>query len=230
VEDRAEERDHLKNYVENYFSGKGYEIELFLFEDGKYLLEQYPAPLDLILLDIEMACVDGLRTAHGIRAFDEKVQILFVTHMIQYALEGYAVDAADFIVKPIRYPVFCSRMDRVMKKIQASRPRFLAVRQGREEIRCPIQQILCIESRNKKTMIHRKDGEPLLVAEPLYALEKKLEGEPFFRCHNAFLVNLDEIRTVSSAEVTVQEMQVPVSKYRKKEFMQCLANYRGRML
>jgi DNA-binding LytR/AlgR family response regulator len=64
----------------------------------------------------------------------------------------------------------------------------------------------------------------------LYTLEKRLEAEPFFRCHNAFLVNLDEVRTVSSSEVTVQGMRIPVSKYRKKEFMQALAAFRGRQL
>jgi DNA-binding LytR/AlgR family response regulator len=230
VEDMEQERSRIKEYVENYFAGQDSTAELFLFADGCDLLEQYPPQLDLVLLDIEMERIDGLQTAHRIREFDEKVQILFVTAMVQYALEGYQVDAADFLVKPIRYPVFCSRMDRVVRKILAGRPRFLRIRQGREEISCPVQQITCIESSNKKTVIHRKDGDEIVSAEPLYTLEKRLEAEPFFRCHNAFLVNLDEVRTVSSSEVTVQGMRIPVSKYRKKEFMQALAAFRGRQL
>jgi DNA-binding LytR/AlgR family response regulator len=230
VEDMAPERSRMKEYVEQYFAGKNMEYELFLFTDGRYLLEQYPKQLDLILLDIEMEQLDGLKTAHQIREFDEKVQIFFVTAMIQYALEGYSVDAADFIVKPIRYPVFCSRMDRIMKKIQAARPHLIAIRQGKEEILCPAQQIICIESNNKKTVIHREGEAEILSTEPLYTLEKRLEQEPFFRCHNAFLVNLKYIQTVTSTEVTVHGMRVPVSKHRKKEFMQALTNYRGRML
>lgn len=230
VEDVAAERSRMKEYAENYFASKGIEAEFYFFEDGMYFLEQYPGRLDVVFLDIEMKYVDGLRTARKLREFDEQVQILFVTRMIQYALEGYSVDAADFLVKPIRYPVFCSRMDRVMRKIQTNTPRFLVTKQGKEEICCPIQGITYIEALNKRTIIHRKGQESLIPSETLTALEKKLEGEPFFRCHKAFLVNLNHIQNIAAAEVTVDGARIPVSKYRKKEFMRVLANYRGRML
>lgn len=230
VEDTAAERSRIKEYAENYFKVRGLEAELFLFEDGMYFLEQYPGRLDLVFLDIEMKYVDGVQTARRLREFDEQVQILFVTRMIQYALEGYSVDAVDFLVKPIRYPVFCSRMDRVMRKIQTNMPRFLTTKQGREEVRCPVQGITYVEALNKKTILHRKGQEPLFLSEPLAALEKKLEEEPFFRCHKAFLVNLNHIQNIGASEVIVDGVAIPVSKYRKKEFWEALANYRGRML
>lgn len=229
VEDQAAERSRLKEYAENYFAAKGMEAEYFLFEDGSYFLEQYPGRLDLVFLDIEMKCLDGVRTAHRLREFDGQVQILFVTRMIQYALEGYAVDAADFLVKPLRYPVFCSRMDRVVQKIQFVTPRFLMMKQGREEICCPIQQITYMESLSKKTILHRKGQPDMYPAETLAALESRLKEEPFFRCHKSFLVNLNHIQNVSAADVTVDGVQVPVSKHRRREFMQALANYRGKM-
>lgn len=230
VEDMARERSRMKDYVENYFSAKGIEAELLLYTDGKEFLDKYPDHLDILLLDIEMKELDGISTAHQIRSFDENVQILFVTRMIQYALEGYAVDAADFIVKPVRYPVFCTRMDRVLRKILINKPRYLTFRLGKEELSCQIQKITCIEALNKKTIIHLSDREELLCTEPLYQLEKRLEGEPFFRCHNAFLVNMNFIHKVSSSEVSAGNQTIPVSKYRKKEFFQALTNYRGRML
>lgn len=230
VEDMEQERIRMKDYVESFFAEKNRKVELFIYSDGKYFLEQYPSSLDLILLDIEMEQLDGLQTAHRIREFDEKVQILFVTRMIQYALEGYSVDAADFLVKPIRYPVFCSRMERVLRRIKANVPRYLLVRQGKEEVYCPVQQITYIESLNKKTIIHQGRETELQVADPLYILEEKLAQEPFFRCHSGFLVNMSYVQTVSASDVTVDGIRIPVSKYRRKEFMQNLANYRGRML
>ena len=55
-------------------------------------------------MDIELKYMDGIRAAYKVREFDRRVLLLFVTNMVQFALEGYAVDAADFIVKPITYP------------------------------------------------------------------------------------------------------------------------------
>jgi len=230
VEDEAAERDRLKEYGDSYFQKKGMETEYFFFEDGMYFLEKYPKKLDLIFLDIEMKYVDGLRTARALRQFDEQVQLLFVTRMIQYALEGYSVDAADFLVKPIRYPVFCSCLDRVIRKIETNTPRFLTVSHGRDEVCCPIQQVTYIEALHKQTILHRKNQEPIVSSETLASIEDKLAKEPFFRCHKSCLVNLNHIQNISPTDVTVDGQKLPVSKYRKKEFMQTLTNYRGRML
>ncbi|MCD7819767.1 MAG: LytTR family DNA-binding domain-containing protein [Lachnospiraceae bacterium] len=230
VEDEEAERSRLKEYADNYFQKKGYETEYFFFEDGMYLLENYPKKLDLLFLDIEMKHLDGIRTAHAVRQFDEQVQLLFVTRMIQYSLEGYAVDAADFLVKPIRYPVFCSCLDRVVRRIEVNTPRFLTIKHGRQEICCPIQQITYIEAIRKQTIIHRKSQENIISSETLASLESRLSQEPFFRCHKSCLVNLNHIQNISPTDVTVDGQTVPVSKYRKKEFMHMLANYRGSML
>lgn len=230
VEDVPAEQKKLQDFIEKYMSEHGQEAELFLFSDGAEFLDEYPPKLDIAFLDIEMKQVDGLRAARKVREFDSRVQLLFVTNMVQFALEGYAVDAADFIVKPVIYRSFSTRMDKLIKKLELHSSRFLMIRQGRETFCCCIQEITYIESLNKKTIIHRKNQENIYSSEPLYALEQRLENEPFFRCHNAFLVNLDYVRSLSSGDVTVQEDVVPVSKYRRKEFLNALANYRGRML
>ncbi len=230
VEDQAAERSRVREYAESYFSSKGIETEFFLFEDGIFLLEKYPRQLDLIFLDIEMKYVDGLRTAKSIREFDEQVQILFVTRMIQYALEGYAVNAADFLVKPLRYPVFCSCMDRVLRKMDTNAVRFLLTRQGREDVCCPINQITYVESLSKKTILHRKAQEDIQSSETLALLEEKLKEEPFFRCHKSYLVNLNHIQNIEVSDLMVDGQKIPISKHRRKDFLQALANHKGRML
>ena len=230
VEDNETERERMRAYVTAYASDRGLDIDLQVFTDGKYLLENYPAQTDLILLDIDMEFVSGIDAARKIRSFDTNVQILFVTRMVQYALEGYEVDAADFIVKPLPYEQFEVKMDRVMKKIRLSRPRFLKVICGKEERLLRIQHILCIEALNKKTIIHMKDGTDLEISQPLKVLEKALAEEPFFRCHNAFLVNMTYVQSFSASDVCLPGRMVPVSKYRKREFLQALTGFRGQML
>ena len=230
VEDTKSERELLQGFVEQYCREKGLELQLELFEDGASFLERYPAALDVVLLDIEMPGLSGLDTARRLREFDKTVQILFISYLVQYAIEGYLVDAADFLPKPVAYPTFSSRMDRVMGKLRFYAPRFLMTSYAKEPISCQIQQISYIESLNKKTILHLADGREYFSSEPLYALEEKLRGEAFFRCHNAFLVNLGHVCTVGANDLTVPGHSIPVSKYRKKEFLQKLAACRGRML
>ena len=230
VEDNETERTRMSEYVKKYASGRGLEIELRQFSDGKYLLDEYPAQTDLILLDIDMEFLSGIETARRVRSFDTNVQILFVTRMVQYALEGYEVDAADFIVKPLPYEQFAVKMDRVMKKIRLSRPRFMKVICGKEERLLRIQQILCIEALNKKTIIHLENGTDLETSQSLKVFEKALAEELFFRCHNAFLVNMTYVQSFSASDVHLPGHVVPVSKYRKREFLQALTGFRGQML
>lgn len=230
VEDTAAEQERLQRYMEEYCREKDLEADVLLFDDGSAFLEAYPENLDLALLDIEMPKLGGMDAARKIRAFDKRVQILFVTYLVQYAIEGYAVDAADFIAKPVAYPVFCASMDRVMEKIVFYTPRFLMTSYAKEPLSCQIQQISYIESLNKRTIIHMTDGREHYSSEPLYALEEKLGGESFFRCHNAYLVNLAHVRSIGAASLTTGTEQIPISKYRKKEFLQKLAACRGQIL
>jgi len=230
VDDNSDERTRLREYAENYCRERSMEAAFTLFEDGASFLEHYPDPVDIIFLDIEMPRLGGMDTARRLREFDKSAQILFVTYLVQYAIEGYSVNAADFIPKPVSYPSFCSSMDRVMDKIRFFMPRFLMTSYDKGPISCQIQDICYIESLNKKTIIHLTDGSSRFSSEPLYALEEKLKNEPFFRCHNAFLVNLGHIHTVNGNEAVVLGQPIPISKYRKKEFMQKLARTRGKLL
>lgn len=229
AEDVAEERELLEQYILRYLSQQGLEARIYPFPSGEELLEDYPAGVDAVFLDIEMADINGMETARRLRRFDPDVPLLFVTNMVQFALEGYEVDAADFIVKPVEYGSFALRMDRLMRRLDREKERFLLIRQGNQTLRCDVREITYIESLNKKTILHRLTGEPITCSEPLYTLEKALESG-FFRCHNAFLVNLDHIEALSAGEVTLHGETVPISKYRKKDFLAALANHRGRLL
>ena len=230
VEDVASEQKKLQHFVERYLNEHEQTAKIFLFSDGTEFLDDYPPELDIAFLDIELKYMDGIRAAYKVREFDRRVLLLFVTNMVQFALEGYAVDATDFIVKPITYPVFSTHMDRLMAKLDYHQTRFLMTHQGKEVICCNIREIIYIEALNKKTLLHQTNGDIKYSSEPLYALEKKLKEEPFFRCHNAFLVNLDYVRAFNVNNIMVQQTLIPASKYRKREFMTVLANYRGRML
>lgn len=229
AEDVPAEQARLGEYITRFFANRGEEVRLSLFASGEALLEAYPEGLDAVFLDIEMAGLNGMETARRLRRFDPEVPLLFVTNMVQFALEGYEVNAADFIVKPLDYTSLSMRLERLSHRLERNRARFLLVKQGTQSLRCNVREITYIEALNKKTILHRLDGAPLVCSEPLYTLEKSL-SQGFFRCHNAFLVNLDHIEALSAGEATLHGEQVPISKYRKKDFLAALANHRGRLL
>ncbi len=232
VEDQTEERQRLQDYTEKYCAAHQLEVQLCVYPDGDSFLKHYtvdPHP-DLIFMDIEMPGQSGMETARKLREIDRAVPLIFVTYMVQFALEGYSVDAADFIPKPVTYASFSTHLDRQLGKMRTAAPRFLQTSYAKQPLSLQVQHICFIESLRKKTIIHDIDGGTHYSSEPLYALEEKLSGEPFFRCHNAYLVNLAHVKRMDSTSVYMPADALPLSKYRKKEFMQTLAAYRGRML
>ena len=98
VEDAAFDRQVLRDCLREYGQETGTELQITEFTGGTAFLEQYQEDLDLIFMDIMMDGLDGLTTARKLRRRDDKVLLVFVTSMLQYAVQGYSVDAMDFIV------------------------------------------------------------------------------------------------------------------------------------
>ena len=94
-------RDVLHRTLIRYAQEKAEEFEILLFESADRLLVEYPRDLDLLFLDIAMDGVDGMAAAREIRKHDTQVCIIFITTMVQYAIDGYAVKACGFIRKPV---------------------------------------------------------------------------------------------------------------------------------
>ena len=101
AEDEAPQREHLAALLRQVCAARGVACELRAFEDGQALVDAYAPGVDLLLLDIDMPGLSGMDAAHRIRERDERVLIVFCTNLVARALDGYAVAALDFLVKPI---------------------------------------------------------------------------------------------------------------------------------
>lgn len=93
-------------------------FEIMRFRDGDEITEKYRASFDIILMDVQMQFMDGISAAEEIRKTDSEVVIIFITNMRQYALRGYAVDAMDYVLKPISYFAFSQRIRRAIGKAE----------------------------------------------------------------------------------------------------------------
>ena len=92
---------NLEENIQDYARKNEKEIRTFSFHDGSELIENHIGRFDIIFLDIKMPKMNGIETAKKIRERDSDVIIIFLTSLVQYALEGYDVNAANYLIKPI---------------------------------------------------------------------------------------------------------------------------------
>ena len=118
AEDSAEEQSRLRRYLARYQQENDCAFDIQVYANGAEIVQAYRPGIDILLLDIEMPVMDGMRTARILRERDRNVVIVFVTNLAQYAVQGYEVEALDFIVKPLDWNVFSFRMTRILSRLK----------------------------------------------------------------------------------------------------------------
>ena len=226
AEDMAFEREALLHHLHRYAQERGEELACSAFENGEALLRGYGEGFDPLLLDVAMPRVDGLTAARRIRRQDERVVILFFTSMVQYAVQGYSVDALDFLVKPVSYTGLRLRLDRALARIAQSRPRRIQVRSASGLCSVPVSEIRYVETCNHRVVIHTGDAA-LLTDRTIKQVEAELAGLPFFRCHTSYLVHLRYVDRIQGNEIEVDGSRLLISRYRRRELMDTFTAYLG---
>ena len=226
VEDAAFDRQVLRDCLREYGQETCTELQITEFTGGTAFLEQNQEDLDLIFMDIMMDGLDGLTTARKLRRRDDKVLLVFVTSMLQYAVQGYSVDAMDFIVKPVTYTGMKLCMDRVVRRLNETAPVRLRFtnREGTHSV--DAAEICYIESLEHKIVVHTVQGE-IQSDMSLAAAEKMVKALPFFRCHVSYLVNLRYVDRVSGNDVWVNGDRLAISRYRRKDFLEAWSAWLG---
>ena len=137
VEDDPVCRGQLQEHLDQYSRETGHEFSVRVFEDGEDIVRGYRPEFDVILMDIQMKYVDGMTAAEEIRRMDAGVVILFITSLASYAIRGYAVDALDYILKPVSYFAFSQSLRRALERLERRR-RYIVVNQrnGARKVDC----------------------------------------------------------------------------------------------
>ncbi len=218
-------REKVQKLLENYLSGYKINYTIQLFSSGEEFLQENEnkVKFDIVFMDINMSRMDGIRTALQMRSVHSHTYIVLITAFIQYALEGYKVDAVRYIMKDTLDSALDECMDTILKKMQLSRINFSFL-EGEKWLYT--DNIFYVESQRHKAVFFYLDEkmENYHIYEKLDVIEERLSGYGFLRIHKSYLVNMKHICRISNYAVYLdngEELPVPRLKYQavKEEFV-----------
>lgn len=227
VEDEESYRKILSEYLEKYSRETGDEIHISAFTDGDEIVENYTAKYDIILMDIEMQFMNGMDAARKIREADTSVIIIFITNMAQYAIQGYEVDALDYVLKPISYFAFSQKIQRAVGRMKKREEHYINIVSKSGVNKVAVSEIGWIESEGHRLIYHAKDQVYESTLNSLKELENELKDYNFFRCNKGYLVNLAHVRAIRDGWAILTNGQVMISRAKKMEFQKALTAYAG---
>lgn len=227
VDDEEICRHQLKNMLARYSAEEGIETEVRFYDKPLAFLQNYRSDADIVFVDIKMPGMDGMQLAESLRAADKETAIIFTTSFLRYAIEGYAVQASGYLLKPLEYEQFRLTMRRVTSAIGARVNKTITVKDENGVKRIPIKDISFIEVFGRELTIHLATGGSVSTKGTLRGLEEELTPYGFFRCAHSFFVNLRRVNAVGKSEITIDGKIIPISRGTKKEFLAALAEYSG---
>lgn len=227
VESDAHDSATLSDTIAECCKYLNVESEVSVFDSGMDFVSDYPQPpiygFDVIFFAIDLPFINGIDAAKRIRQITDDVVIVFVTSHAEYALRGYEVAAADFIVKPIEYESFSESFRRIVEQaqyIQRIRERRIVITYDSTLYSIRLDDVYYIEAFDHMLMYHLRD-KTYVARGTVDEVESAFRRFGFFRIYKSFLVNMNFVEKVdiSRGIVVVGGAELPVSRFRKKEFL-----------
>ena len=156
VDDEPGIRESLRDGTQAAARDAGYAAEITLFPSAESLIRNYTS-FDLVLLDIQLKGMNGMQCAEWIRQRDPNVQLIFITSMVQYAVQGYKVNALDYIVKPVGAAQLKMSLQRAFKRMESLRPQVIIFRASGGMTTVSVSDILFVEAVNHSASARTKD-------------------------------------------------------------------------
>lgn len=171
--------------------------------------------VDILFIDINMPDITGLDL---VRSLEEKPIIIFTTAHKKFAIDGFELDAIDYLLKPISFERFSKAVKKAMeysrfKNQQASEPaESLFVYSEYRLIKIPVADIEYIESVEDYIKIHLSNAKPILTLMPLKKVLEKLPPDKFKRIHRSYIVAVEKVNSILNRKVQLSSSaELPIS-------------------
>ena len=227
VEDQEKDANLLISYLQRYGREKNLEIEATHFKNGILFLQQYRGEYDIVFMDIDMPVISGMNTAQSLREIDPHVLLIFVTALARFALNGYEVNAYVFIIKPVQYSHFITKMERAEKKLSTEKRTKLLIKTNEKAVSVYTDEILYVDIYNHMLSFHTTEGV-VSTRGTIKDVMETLNYSCFTLCNKSCVVNLRFVQMIDGDEVLLSNGErLQISRPRKTEFMQQIADYYG---
>lgn len=227
-EDEPNLREGLRNQCREILTGLGVEHEIVSFASAEELEAALTdgARFNLLCLDILLTGKTGMELALELRKRDDQTGILFVTGSVEYVLEGYKANAIRYLLKPVKRTELEEALKTCLRR--NDRPKTITLQGSGKIAVLPLSDIRYVESRNHGCVFHMLQTErPFPI--PLIQAEALLPETQFCRCHNSYLVNLEQIKECASREVLLFDgSRLPIGRRYAERFQGKFVSYLNR--
>ncbi len=226
VENEETRADELIALTKRYENEKGAFFQHQWFSNGYDFFESDMDSFDVVFMDIDMPGINGMDTAIMMRERGIDVMLVFVTNLPQYAIDGYKVNALDFILKPITYADFYMVMDKVNRNLNSDETSYFLLNVAGSSMKFYNHEIEYIDMKGHDVVIHKTDGNDISFRGSLKSIEKELDKRIFYRCNGGQLVNLSRVKSFDSQNIVLESgVRIPVSRSHKKDVLRRLNEY-----
>lgn len=211
IDDEPPALDILRTYIQGT---PGVEL-IEAFDDalsaGEFLRKNQ---VDLVFLDINMPDINGIDLA---RSLEHPPMIIFTTAYRKFAVEGFELNAVDYLLKPISPDRFRQAVQKAVEYQQyrqtkhQSELEHLFVHSEYRMIKIPLHKIAYIESLEDYVRIHLTDDKPVMSLIPLKRVLERLPDDRFFRIHRSYIVAMDQVKAIQNRKALVMDTELPVS-------------------
>lgn len=191
-------------------------------------------PVDLLFLDIQMPDLTGIEFS---KLLTNETRVIFTTAFDQYALEGFKVEAIDYLLKPFDYIEFLTAANKAQKwfeLVKGNQPKpeiiskekeFIFVKSEYKQLRIKLEDVLYFEGLKDYIKIWLKnENKPILTLMSLKSLEQELPETQFMRVHRSFIVSLKNIDIIERSQIVINKQRITVSEQYKLKFLKFVSN------
>ncbi|MEM7107483.1 MAG: LytTR family DNA-binding domain-containing protein [Bacteroidota bacterium] len=177
--------------------------------------------IDIAFIDINMPGLTGIQL---VKSLKKVPNLIFTTAYSEYAIEGFELDATDYLLKPFGFDRFLRAVNKINQTLptpatfEEPSQNALFVQSEHRMVRLNTEDIYYIEGFKEYVKIHTDEKHPLLTLRSLKSLEVQLKPNRFIRIHKSYLISMDKIQEIRNGKVKVREKYLPIGDSYKKRF------------
>lgn len=211
IEDEPVARDIIKSYVERY---EGLELhgEFDSSEDAYQWLKANK--VDVLFLDVNLPHMSGVEL---FKALVDKPQVIFITAYPDYAVDGFELEAVDYLVKPVSYERFSKSVDKLKEKKRINNNSSLLLKSNGRTYPIEQQDIYYLQALGDYIKVFHTENT-LIISETMKGIEQKL-GPDFIRIHKSYIINRSHVKYIEGNQVRIKDELLPLGATYRDAFL-----------